>query len=305
MVQSNFILVATLVLPIFGPRALPERIVMQWVPQVVGCCYTLNQHKNYCARHVKPSACDFKTLIGQQNIVACDVLRTARPRGIAIEYEKDANDSRNSMGRGSGRRGSSSNGRVVVNEPPPPSALPQLQPSISSCERCYKNRKCTMYASADNNITNGSNTAPPLGNSGHGRLLQHFTGHLTGADLEYFSKWDRLIDLERHASAKDVISKSWLFESGEKETRDGKCISSLVLDEAALSAAECDDRMALSSDSGRDDNVSIRFVRSNDSAHHTPLTNLSVGVGELRHSKRGWHLIRSKCSPGRRPCPLT
>ena len=226
-------------------------------------------HEGYRATHVKPTLSDIKTLIGTRNSVVCDVIRASRPRGIAIKYEDDAR-----VGRSS----------VVTEEPPPPSALPNLQPSISSCERCYNNRECMMYASADSMLSryNGSSAAAlslPIhgnNNSGHEKLLNHFTGHLTRVDLEYFRKWDRLIDIERHASARDAVSKSWLFESGEKEARDGKCISSLLLDEVVLFSTEFDDDIICGV--GEED-VSIRLIRSNDSAHTTPLSSLSFDVG--------------------------
>ena len=48
-------------------------------------------HESFCARHVKPSISDVKTLIGQRNGVVCDVLRAARPRGVSIEYELNKN----------------------------------------------------------------------------------------------------------------------------------------------------------------------------------------------------------------------
>ena len=216
-------------------------------------------HKNVVARNVEPSLGDVKTLIGQRNGVVCNSIRAARPRGVNLVYEGDE-------GIGNGNK---SNSRLVVSEAPPCS-LPSLQPSVSSCERCYKNRDCMMYAAVDANAK-GPQSNP---SNNHQRLLQHFTGHLTPLELDYFNKWDRLIDLERHASARDVISKSWLFESFDKEAKDGKCISSLVLDQSALSLAATE-----SEDYHGEEDASIRFLRSNDSDCSTPLTNLSFDVG--------------------------
>lgn len=230
-------------------------------------------HENVCARHVKPSMSEVATLIGQRNSVASNVRMASRPRGVGIEYE---DGERKVNGRGRGGDG----GLRLVEDNPPPIALPGLLPSANTCERCYKNRECMMYASSTQ-LPNDRSTALS-GTKKHERLLKHFTGHLKGADLEYFRKWDRLIDLERHASVKDVVSKSWLFESGEKEAKDGKCISSLVLDEAALAAALRESETAAgradSIDDG-DEDASIRFVRSNESAQQAPLTNLVVEVG--------------------------
>lgn len=228
-------------------------------------------HENYCARHVKPTLNDVKTLMGQRNKLASNVIRAYRPRGIAIEYEADDPIS-NSTFTGHRR----DHMRVAVKKGiSSPSALPELQPNVNSCERCYKNRECMMYASADINSQNTCSHAPTLSsNSGHKRLLDHFTGHLQGADLEYFCKWDMLIDLERHASSKNVLS-SWLYESDKKETKDGKCISSLVLSEFVTEAGD----VIMEVDDGGEGDTLIRFVRSNDSSHTTPLSNLNFEVG--------------------------
>eukprot|EP00985_Skeletonema_marinoi_P002554 scaffold1057_cov203-Skeletonema_marinoi.AAC.2 len=211
--------------------------------------------KSFCAKHVKPSLSDIKTLVGQRNGIVCDVLNAARPRGIALKYDEGNNKS-----------------KVVVNEPPPPSALPPLLSSTSSCERCYKNRECMMYTSADGAGNETSFNAPRT-NLPHRRLIDHFTGHLTGTDLEYFRKWDRLIDLERHASPSD-IAKSWLYDSDEKEAKDGKCISSVILDVTHLSAA-----LVKTNDSGIDGDATIRFRRSSESKSKQPITNLHFEKG--------------------------
>ena len=130
------------------------------------------------------------------------------------------------------------------------------------------------YMSADTLPNEFNSPHPNIGpNATHGRLLQHFTGHLKGDDLDYFRKWDRLIDLERHASPAD-IAKSWLFDSSEKESIDGKCISSLLLDEIVLSAAYDE-----SKDCNSEEDTTIRFFRSNDSEKQTPLLNLNFETG--------------------------
>lgn len=211
--------------------------------------------KSFHARHVKPALTDVKHLIGHRNEVVCNVLRAARPRGVALEYEEPKNGGKY---------------KIVV-EPPPPSALPTLNPKVQDCERCYKNRECMMYSVADSSDT----SLPPCSNgpsSTHRRLMRHFTGHLKGADLDYFRKWDRMIDLERHATSTD-IAKSWLIDSSEKEATDGKCISSLQLDEAALSA-ECDDTK---DSKGSDERATLHFTRP--AATSTSLLNLSLEVG--------------------------
>lgn len=210
--------------------------------------------KSFCAKHIKPSLGDIKTLIGQRNGIVCDVLDAARPRGIALEYQEGNKRS-----------------KLVVNEPPP-SALPPLLPNTSTCERCYKNRECMMYTASDN-VGNKSSTNAPRTNLPHRQLIDHFTGHLKGTDLDYFRKWDRLIDLERHASPSD-IAKSWLYDSDEKERTDGRCISSLILDETHLSAT-----LVKKNDSDIDGDAVIRFCRSSENKSKQPITNLHFEKG--------------------------
>lgn len=117
-----------------------------------------------------------------------------------------------------------------------------------------------MYASS-------SNHAALL--TGHRRLSQHFTSHLNDKDLDYFRKWDRLIDLERYAaSSNDNTVKSWLEDSIEIESTDGTCISSLVLDMPSL--------MAL--DTNADRHI-LRFTRARNIISQIALDSLGFECG--------------------------
>lgn len=120
--------------------------------------------------------------------------------------------------------------------------------------------------------TNAASNAP-RSSIPHRRLLDHFTGHLNGTELDYFRKWDRLIDLERHASPSD-IAKSWQYESNEKEAKDGKCISSMILDETHLPTT-----LVKTNASGGDETATVRFRRSVDGKVKQPITNLHFEVG--------------------------
>ncbi len=120
--------------------------------------------------------------------------------------------------------------------------------------------------------TNAESNAP-RSSIPHRRLLDHFTGHLNGTELDYFRKWDRLIDLERHASPSD-IAKSWLYDSNDKEAKDGRCISSMILDETHLPTT-----LVKTNASGGDETVTVRFRRSVDGKMKQPITNLHFEVG--------------------------
>ena len=113
-----------------------------------------------------------------------------------------------------------------------------------------------MYASSS------SDSVAQL-HTGHRRLSLHFTSHLTNEDLDYFRKWDRLIDLEKHANSKDSAIKSWLIEAREKESSDGNCISSLLLDESNI--------MALAS--SKEERISLRFKRAPNETKLSLLTS--------------------------------
>eukprot|EP00804_Cyclotella_cryptica_P000970 CCRYP_012331-RB/>CCRYP_012331-RB protein AED:0.03 eAED:0.03 QI:95/1/1/1/1/1/10/663/1892 len=219
--------------------------------------------ESFHAIHVNPTLEDLKQLIGQRNDVACDALRAARPRGITIEYKEDGRvyDTRS-------RQEKNGEYRAIIHQPPP-SVLPPLNPKVSECEKCYKSRECMMYASSstDSNVQFDTD---------HRRLAQHFTSHLNGADLDYFRKWDRLIDLERHAHSNGNITKSWLRRSNEKERMDGNSISSLILDLSSLTQIE-----GQKSGPSSKDHVALRFGRACDAENKIPLHSLNVEVGNF------------------------
>jgi hypothetical protein len=122
-----------------------------------------------------------------------------------------------------------------------------------------------MYASSDSAALN----------TGHRRLSEHFTSHLNDGDLIYFRKWDRLIDLERHASSKDTAIKSWLLRSGEKEAIDGNCISSLLLDKSSITT-HIGSKTALEP---REERTTLRFSRATNSVGLTSINCLGFECG--------------------------
>ena len=164
------------------------------------------------AVRVKPMLNELKSLIGQRNLVATEMKRSSRPRGIVLKVEEDSTKA----GAGS----------YLL--PTPCTELPEVISSVHSCIKCYSNRECMMYAASD--IVNSTRTAHLSGmQKSHGHLLKHFSGHLELDDFKYFRDWDRLIDIEADAT-NHVVTTSWLTPSCEGESLSGATVTSLVLD---------------------------------------------------------------------------
>jgi hypothetical protein len=98
----------------------------------------------------------------------------------------------------------------------------------------------------------------------HGKLLAQFTGQLQGDDLEYFRKWDRLIDLEAHATVGNTAT-AWLVDSHIREKTSGETISSLVYKGT--------------SSSPEGSGVLLHFTRGPLPLSQTMLDRLSIGIG--------------------------
>ena len=145
-----------------------------------------------------------------------------------------------------------------------PPELPELLPNSFSCKKCYSNRECMMYSAAS------QSAMQDIGKGESHRDLQlHFTGHLVADEYEYFTKWDRLIDLEADASS-SLIARSWLRESKDIENESAACISSLTFDPKESSPEAVFDESWF---------ASIGFQRSPTSPIQTPLIDVGFGPG--------------------------
>eukprot|EP00980_Cylindrotheca_fusiformis_P003269 scaffold738_cov124-Cylindrotheca_fusiformis.AAC.8 len=153
--------------------------------------------------------------------------------------------------------------------PPPPADLPEVLSNSYSCQRCYVNRECMLYAAAGTKKKNDPNWA--TGRS-HGDLLAQFTGHLQESDIEYFRTWDRLIDLEADASGRN-IAIAWLTDSRCREMERGESISGLVFDHPEPSPTD------------ESSHVLIAFRRGGASLTQTSFEKISL--------TRGCHVIIS------------
>ena len=203
------------------------------------------------AVRVKPLLNELKSLIGQRNLVAVEMKRSSRPRGIVLNVEEDTTTS----------------GAGAYLLPTPCTELPQVLTSAYSCNKCYSNRECMMYAASD--AVNPTRTVPLSGmQKSHGHLLKHFSGHLELGDFQYFRDWDRLIDIEAAATNR-VITTSWLTPSCEGELLSGATVTSLVLD--------LNDRGEQSKEAKPTKLVIAR--RSKDSPLNTLFTSLHVECG--------------------------
>jgi DNA replication ATP-dependent helicase Dna2 len=156
--------------------------------------------------HVSPQMNEVKTLMSQRNVVASDSKRALRPRGIGLSYEE-----------GNGKENEEYLTAKLL--PAPTAVLPELKASSHSCKRCFSNRECMLYAASDSTADLES----------HRDLLLQFTGHLKDEDLEYFRKWDRLIDIEAESS-NTKASTPWLVDSRIRERENGESISGMIFE---------------------------------------------------------------------------
>ena len=150
-------------------------------------------------------------------------------------------------------------------------------------------------AAATNDTSSRRSPSPSRRSSNknpHAALLQHFTGHLDGAELQYFRDWDRLIDLEDNVRNHE-ITNAWLVPSVKRETLTGRCISSLVLHDGNGSGNNNNnnndnDKSARSEsimqqpggqNTEEEHKRTITFRRSGDSVLKTPLNSLKLEIG--------------------------
>lgn len=121
--------------------------------------------------------------------------------------------------------------RVNIVESPHSVTLPEVLMNPNSCEKCYANRECLMYAASAHFFQPASVAAT------HSELLNRFTGHLSDADFRYFEMWDRLVDLEADAEYSNP-AESWLIRSSELERTTSKSLSAMRFDPQGCSTAE-------------------------------------------------------------------
>jgi len=148
------------------------------------------------------------------------------PRGV-IRYEEEDGDS--------SRSAKPPVDKMKEILPAPPTLLPEVIPSSHSCNYCYSNSECMLYARCDIELSRGGYDDTRLNNmcnaieKSHAQLLHHFTGHLNNKDLSYFRDWDRMIDLEAQ-DYKNALVKAWLRPSNELEKASLTCVSSVTWD---------------------------------------------------------------------------
>jgi hypothetical protein len=121
-----------------------------------------------------------------------------------------------------------------------------------------------MYAAASHSFSKRGGQ-----DASHRDLLHHYTGHLSEKEYEYFIKWDRLIDLEADATG-SLITRTWLWESEDREIKLSNCVSSLVFEAKASSPHAVFDESWF---------ADIVFRRSTSSNIQTPLSNVGFEPG--------------------------
>lgn len=104
----------------------------------------------------------------------------------------------------------------------------------------------------------------------HNELMQRFTGRLRLEDFAFFTKWDRLVDLEAHSELHHC-AEAWLIGAADRERATQKCMSSLYFDPSGSVTPH--------TWSGDSSHAVISLRRSAQSLLQTPLNNLSFENG--------------------------
>lgn len=203
-------------------------------------------HESINAIHISPSVPEVKSLLNQRNVVATEIKKLSKPRGVFFD---DTTSEENSE-------------QLIKIEAATPAELPDLLQGSHSCERCYRNKECMLNATVQihsfGDIFNLQRT--------HGKLLNHYSHHLDQKELDYFKEWDRLIDLEA-SGIHHEITDAWLIPSLEREQKSGKTISSLIFDETCLDYEP-------NSEFGGISDYTLKLSRSSASSLFQPLNML-------------------------------
>jgi DNA replication ATP-dependent helicase Dna2 len=141
-----------------------------------------------------------------------------------------------------------------------PIVLPDLIHDDYACKKCYSNRECSTYDATVKLSTN----EPPS------ELGAAFTSHLGKEELEYFLKWDKLIDFEVDAEGSS-IARAWLVGPDELDTPMSPAASALAFDvENSTPVINLDERC------GRQDVAYFSRTKTGSTSSHRD--SLSIGT---------------------------
>jgi DNA replication ATP-dependent helicase Dna2 len=145
-----------------------------------------------------------------------------------------------------------------------------------------------LYAAAETRNKTDPNW---LTGRSHADLLAKFTGNLQESDMEYFRKWDRLIDLEADASSRNMAT-AWLTDSHSREKERGESVSGLVFDHPEPSPTQEGSRLL------------IAFRRGGSSPSQAPFQKIALSRGcHVIISTDGTSLVDSSHSDTPTPSP--
>ncbi len=162
--------------------------------------------------------------------------------------------------------------RLMTNEEP----IQVLPPTIDSehkCRRCYAVDGCMLFRRAVENVVEPSEAATTSASKA-GRILsrrtpiadvfEQKTDHLTNVHLDFFRKWDRLLNLEEEDAVR-IRREMWTMTAEQRE-KVGRCFGNMRLD--------VDIQKSLSPGSSSSMRRAVhRFVR-----HQDPTQNAEAGL---------------------------
>ena len=161
--------------------------------------------------------------------------------------------------------------------------VPVLPPTIDSehkCRRCYAVDGCMLFRRAVENVVEpsqaqvgdieGQSAPPKMGKMLSRRtpvadVFEQKTDHLTHVHLEFFRKWDRLLNLEEEDAVR-IRREMWTMTAEQRE-KVGRCFGNMRLDVSLETPS------TMASNSMR--RVVHRFVRHSDSAQGAEAALLS------------------------------
>ena len=248
--------------------------------------------KGIQASYVSPSFREMKSLIGNRNTIAHELLQSSQPRGITskqIKFDDELNESSRYVKINSFRPIHQNFAHIYYSTmyfsiqilPATAAKLPQCIGKQRQCYRCYSNKECAMYARTE--LLNSFQTKESQSMQ-HSKfnmdVIDQLTNHLSNDEVSYFMDWDRMVDLEANEACHNII-KSWLIPSKDREGQSGLCLSCLEWDSDYVeSVCQVDGESRVLLKFYRTSSLSLSLSQTQSYQFQSSFSNLKIEVGD-------------------------